>query len=317
VSANHKRWTAYSCSHECAWCRLLLHNLGTFDTKQEAALAYDREARGREAYDNLNYESIKAAEEAAVQAQAEYILVQDMCAGRSRSRSRTIRCGSKSKSGTGRGPTAAPRAIGKDTQEEEETTHSHLSDVAEALCRLTHKRKHFTPKASAVFERALCRGVLKEALTRKHVLSTAHALHTLIDEQGLTLNDIKAKLSAELQKAPALRDCKTCQEMERVPFSIRSLVELIDAVHVQIQCASLEMKSATKGKRAREGESLSRLDGGLGDNRSEISRTGVNGACALAKDHARRRGIVYVTERDARARARRRSSEDLAAGMVV
>jgi hypothetical protein len=49
------------------------HNLGTFDTKQEAALAYDRAARacGRDTL--LNYESIKAAEEAAAEAQGSHI----------------------------------------------------------------------------------------------------------------------------------------------------------------------------------------------------------------------------------------------------
>jgi hypothetical protein len=57
------------------------HNLGCFDTKQEAALAYDRKARQCREDKLLNYESIKAAEEAAVQAQAEHILVHDMCAG--------------------------------------------------------------------------------------------------------------------------------------------------------------------------------------------------------------------------------------------
>jgi hypothetical protein len=46
------------------------HRLGTFATKQEAALAYDREARQRGESKPLNYESIAAAEEAAVQAQA-------------------------------------------------------------------------------------------------------------------------------------------------------------------------------------------------------------------------------------------------------
>jgi hypothetical protein len=64
------------------------HNLGTFNTKQEAALAYDRKARQCGEDKLLNYESIKAAEDAAVQAadaavqaEAEHILVHDMCAG--------------------------------------------------------------------------------------------------------------------------------------------------------------------------------------------------------------------------------------------
>jgi hypothetical protein len=75
VSAIRKRWQAnirYDSKQ---------HHLGSFDTKQEAALAYDREARQCGKDKPLNYESTKAAEEAAVQAQAEHILVHDMCAG--------------------------------------------------------------------------------------------------------------------------------------------------------------------------------------------------------------------------------------------
>jgi hypothetical protein len=75
VHASGKQWQAlinYSNTQ---------HNLGSFDTKQEAALAYDRMARQRGKDKPLNYESITAAEEAAVQAEAEHILVHDMCAG--------------------------------------------------------------------------------------------------------------------------------------------------------------------------------------------------------------------------------------------
>jgi len=66
VSANGKRWRAYvRFNSKC-------HNLGSFDTKQEAALAYDRAARQCGKDKLLNYESIKASEEAATQAQAEH-----------------------------------------------------------------------------------------------------------------------------------------------------------------------------------------------------------------------------------------------------
>jgi ribonucleotide monophosphatase NagD (HAD superfamily) len=75
VSAIRKRWTAYIHYNNKQ------HNLGSFDTKQEAALAYDRKAMQYGEDRQLNYESIKAAEEAAAEAQAEHILVHDMCAG--------------------------------------------------------------------------------------------------------------------------------------------------------------------------------------------------------------------------------------------
>jgi hypothetical protein len=75
VTANGKRWQA------SIYYDSKIHYLGTFDSKQEAALAYDSVARQCVKDKPLNYESIKAAEEAAVQAQAEHILVHDMCAG--------------------------------------------------------------------------------------------------------------------------------------------------------------------------------------------------------------------------------------------
>jgi hypothetical protein len=75
VSASAKRWQA-----KITYANKQ-HHLGSFDTKQEAALAYDRAARQCGKVKPLNYESIKAAKEAAVQAQAEHILVHDMCAG--------------------------------------------------------------------------------------------------------------------------------------------------------------------------------------------------------------------------------------------
>jgi hypothetical protein len=75
VFANRKRWKTQ------IWYNSKKHSLGTFDTKQEAALAYDKEARQCGKDKPLNYDSIKAAEDAAVQAQAEHILVHEMCAG--------------------------------------------------------------------------------------------------------------------------------------------------------------------------------------------------------------------------------------------
>jgi hypothetical protein len=75
VSANHKRWKSN------IYYKQKQHNLGSFDTKQEAALAYDRASRQCSGDTPLNYESIEEAEEAAVQAQAGHTLVHDMCAG--------------------------------------------------------------------------------------------------------------------------------------------------------------------------------------------------------------------------------------------
>jgi hypothetical protein len=62
VTPARKRWKAqiqYDSKH---------HFLGTFATKQEAALAYDREARQCGKDKPLNYESTAAAEAAAVTA---------------------------------------------------------------------------------------------------------------------------------------------------------------------------------------------------------------------------------------------------------
>jgi hypothetical protein len=58
VSASKKRWGAQICYGGKK------HSLGTFDTKQEAALAYDREARQCGEEKHLNYESMEGAEDA-------------------------------------------------------------------------------------------------------------------------------------------------------------------------------------------------------------------------------------------------------------
>ena len=68
VYAVGKRWTA-QLSYDGKQ-----HHLGSFDTKQEAALAYDREARQCEEDKLLNYETIKEAEQAAAEAEAEHAL---------------------------------------------------------------------------------------------------------------------------------------------------------------------------------------------------------------------------------------------------
>jgi hypothetical protein len=65
VCADGKRWKAQISYDNKP------HSLGTFGTRQEAALAYDREARQCGKAKPLNYESIAAAEEAVAQAQAE------------------------------------------------------------------------------------------------------------------------------------------------------------------------------------------------------------------------------------------------------
>jgi hypothetical protein len=62
VRANGKRWQVHITYGGKQ------RYLGTFDTKQEAALTYDREARQCGEDKALNYESIKAAEDAAAQA---------------------------------------------------------------------------------------------------------------------------------------------------------------------------------------------------------------------------------------------------------
>jgi hypothetical protein len=62
VCAEGKRWKAQ------LYYDGKQHHLGSFGTKQEAALAYDRAARQCGEDKSLNYESIEAAEEAAAAA---------------------------------------------------------------------------------------------------------------------------------------------------------------------------------------------------------------------------------------------------------
>jgi hypothetical protein len=64
VTAARKRWQAK------IYYDSKLHYLGTFGTKQEAALAYDRVVRQCGEDKPLNYESIAAAEEAAAEGAA-------------------------------------------------------------------------------------------------------------------------------------------------------------------------------------------------------------------------------------------------------
>jgi hypothetical protein len=59
VYASGKRW------HALINYDGTTHSLGSFDTKHQAALAYDREARQRGEDKLLNYESAAAAEAAA------------------------------------------------------------------------------------------------------------------------------------------------------------------------------------------------------------------------------------------------------------
>jgi hypothetical protein len=80
VNACKKRWIAQICYDSNS----KTHRLGHFDTKQEAALAYDKEARQCGKDKPLNYESIKAAETAASEAKAQAqveIFADALCTG--------------------------------------------------------------------------------------------------------------------------------------------------------------------------------------------------------------------------------------------
>jgi hypothetical protein len=69
VSVDKKRWKAEICFDNKRYF------LGNFDTKQEAALAYDRAGRQCGLDKPMSFESIRAAEEAAAQAQTEFLLI--------------------------------------------------------------------------------------------------------------------------------------------------------------------------------------------------------------------------------------------------
>jgi hypothetical protein len=75
VYAKGKRWQAEICYGGKK------RGLGTFDTKQEAALAFDRAAKECGEEKPLNYESIKAAEEAVEESQAKYTPTHNLFSG--------------------------------------------------------------------------------------------------------------------------------------------------------------------------------------------------------------------------------------------